>query len=44
LAIEPAAGAGAFLGPMIERLVESCTRHNKPVSDCLGALTRLRTR
>ena len=24
LAIEPAAGDGAFLGPMIERLVQSC--------------------
>lgn len=26
VAVEPAAGEGAFLGPMIERLVESCRR------------------
>ena len=38
LAVEPAAGDGAFLGPMIERLVESCARRNKPISDCAGSL------
>jgi hypothetical protein len=26
LAVEPAAGEGAFLGPMIERLVDCCRR------------------
>jgi hypothetical protein len=26
VAMEPAAGEGAFLGPMIERLAESCER------------------
>jgi len=26
VAVEPAAGEGAFLGPMIERLVRSCRR------------------
>ena len=30
VAVEPAAGDGAFLGPMIERLAESCRRHKRP--------------
>ncbi len=34
LAIEPAAGDGAFLGPMVERLVESCRNHGRPLSEC----------
>jgi hypothetical protein len=38
LAVEPAAGDGAFLGPMIERLVESCALHGKRISDCAGSL------
>ena len=33
-AIEPAAGDGAFLGPMVERLVESCRNHGRPLSEC----------
>jgi adenine-specific DNA-methyltransferase len=38
VAVEPAAGDGAFLGPMIERLVESCKRLGRPLSDCGGSL------
>ncbi len=38
LAVEPAAGEGAFLGPMIERLIDSCRRHGWSVSDCHKSL------
>jgi hypothetical protein len=38
VAVEPAAGDGAFLGPMIERLVESCRRLGRPLSDCRDSL------
>ena len=38
IAVEPAAGDGAFLGPMIERLADSCQRLNRPLSDCKNSL------
>jgi adenine-specific DNA-methyltransferase len=38
VAVEPAAGDGAFLGPMIERLAESCQRFGRPLSDCQASL------
>ena len=38
LAVEPAAGDGAFLRPMIERLLDSCRRLNKPLSACRESL------
>ncbi|GAC1471932.1 MAG: Eco57I restriction-modification methylase domain-containing protein [Isosphaeraceae bacterium] len=38
LAIEPAAGEGAFLVPMAERLVASCVRQHRPFSDCATSL------
>jgi len=38
LAIEPAAGDGAFLGPMIERLVKSCRKLGRPLSECQDSL------
>lgn len=38
VAVEPAAGDGAFLGPMIERLIVSCRRLGRPLSDCAGSL------
>ncbi len=38
LAIEPAAGDGAFLGPMIERLVESCRKLGRSLSECQNSL------
>ncbi len=38
LAIEPAAGDGAFLVAMARRLVGSCRRHGRPVADCAGSL------
>lgn len=31
--VEPACGGGAFLVPMVERLVESCDRHGRSVAD-----------
>jgi hypothetical protein len=37
-AIEPAAGEGAFLVPMVERLIGSCRRQGRPVLDCTNAL------
>jgi hypothetical protein len=38
VAVEPAAGDGAFLLPMIERLVQSCKRLGRPLSECEGSL------
>ncbi len=38
LAIEPAAGEGAFLVPMVLRLAASCLRQNRPLSDCESSL------
>jgi hypothetical protein len=38
LAIEPAAGDGAFLCRMIERLVASCQRLRRPITDCRNSL------
>lgn len=37
-AIEPSAGQGAFLGPMIERLIDSCVRLGRPLKDCSASL------
>jgi len=38
VAIEPAAGEGAFLVPMALRLIRSCLGQNRPVSDCQPSL------
>lgn len=38
LTIEPAAGEGAFLVPIAERLIASCRRLGRPVQDCAGSL------
>jgi hypothetical protein len=38
VAVEPAAGDGAFLGPMIERLAASCRTQKRPLSDCAHSL------
>ena len=38
VAVEPAAGDGAFLGPMIERMADSCQRLKRPLTDCTSAL------
>lgn len=38
VAVEPAAGDGAFLGPMVKRLIESCQRLGRPLSDCENSL------
>jgi hypothetical protein len=34
VAVEPAAGDGAFLGPMIDRLIASCRKLGRPLADC----------
>jgi hypothetical protein len=38
VAVEPSCGAGAFLVPMTERLVESCRLHDRPLTDIMTAL------
>jgi adenine-specific DNA-methyltransferase len=38
VAVEPAAGDGAFLGPMIERLIASCRKLARPLSNCRDSL------
>ena len=36
--VEPACGSGAFLVPIVERLVESCDRHDRSVADMGSAI------
>jgi len=38
IAVEPSCGAGAFLVPMVERLIESCRVHGRQLDDARGAL------
>jgi adenine-specific DNA-methyltransferase len=38
VAVEPAAGEGAFLSQMIERLFDSCRLLGRPISDCASSL------
>jgi hypothetical protein len=38
LAVEPACGTGAFLGPIVSRLSESCRTYGRPISDAADAL------
>lgn len=38
VAIEPACGHGAFLIPMVERLIASCRLHGRPLSDTSDAI------
>lgn len=38
VAVEPAAGDGAFLGPMVERLAECCQRLGRGLSECRNSL------
>ncbi len=38
LAVEPAAGQGAFVLPMATRLIESCRRQGRPLTDCRDSL------
>jgi adenine-specific DNA-methyltransferase len=38
LAVEPACGTGAFLEPMVARLIESAASHRRDLSECLGAI------
>ena len=38
VAVEPSCGAGAFLVPMVERLVESCRQHGRSLDEARMAL------
>lgn len=38
IAVEPACGTGAFLGPLVERLSASCRHHGRSISDARNAL------
>ena len=38
VALEPAAGEGAFLVEMVRRVVASCRRQNRPLSDCRNSI------
>ena len=38
IAVEPSAGDGAFLGVMINRLVDSCQRLGRPIAECQRSL------
>lgn len=38
VAVEPACGAGAFLGPMVERLSASCRKHGRSLDEAVGAI------
>ncbi len=37
-ALEPACGSGAFLGPMVARLSDSCRLHDRRISDAADAI------
>lgn len=41
LIVEPACGAGAFLGPIIERLSDSCHAHGRSLADAVHAVEAL---
>jgi adenine-specific DNA-methyltransferase len=38
VAVEPSCGQGAFLVPMVERLLTSCRQHSRSVSDATNAI------
>lgn len=38
VAVEPSCGAGAFLGPMVERLVQSCESHGRSITEAAEAI------
>lgn len=38
VAVEPACGIGAFLGPLVERLSASCKRNRRPITDARHAV------
>lgn len=37
-AVEPSCGAGAFLGPMVERLLTSCRQHGSDIASATNAI------
>lgn len=38
VAVEPSCGSGAFVGPMVERLIRSCEIHGRAIEDAAGAM------
>jgi hypothetical protein len=38
VAVEPACGGGAFLGPMVERLIQSAHMHGRSLTEARGAI------
>lgn len=38
VAVEPACGQGAFLGPMLDRLIASCAAHQRSVTSAVDAI------
>lgn len=38
VAVEPSCGAGAFLGPMVERLVQACEAHGRSITEAAEAI------
>jgi len=38
VAVEPSCGSGAFLGPMVERLIQSCETHGRSIEDASEAM------
>lgn len=36
--VEPACGAGAFVGPIARRVARSCRRHGRPLTDAAGCV------
>ncbi len=36
--VEPSCGCGAFLLPIVDRLIESCRRHDRPLGDAQDAI------
>ena len=38
VAVEPSAGHGAFLGPMIRRLLEACKNYGRTIMECEGSI------
>jgi adenine-specific DNA-methyltransferase len=39
--VEPSCGTGAFLGPAIERLIQSASRYGQPLESLAGSITAL---
>ncbi|MFP5489588.1 MAG: Eco57I restriction-modification methylase domain-containing protein, partial [Acidimicrobiia bacterium] len=38
VAVEPSCGSGAFVGPMVDRLIQSCENHGRSIEDASEAM------